>query len=454
MKYLVFFIVILSLNAQAHDCNPITYIFQPAHAFNDLMMHWSKPESHPFIDSCVSVDLEKGKVLSAKSNDETHELNIYMRNLPNQTQGGKDMDIFFKSAKEKIKARIAKERQKIRNVKSCLQKKSFNECIAIDSETKDLVGRSGDYNFTDLIGDARLNLLLSYPESFLKSIRGSVSILNKYQNNYGVFKKKRWSSFTAEELSAGQEALDYYFKVAAEEVKDLPNPKNYNFGYRVSQMVKEVRSAHLIYYTEMMARYPILQFIKNPNPSKQEVSSAVDQMLKSIDDEEKWLEEVTSSIGSGQLHKDLLKTLNYRQEIQETLSERNEYCGVARDLKHLAEAKGLGFDVGVIAPVMVASFFVPISYAAVLGVASGGVLSFNEHRHVQEASYRVLGRFDPQSTEDLNELSEKAQTRNIELFSTAIGVPSLRFVGKSYRAGESMLSIKPRFSKRSNTKSD
>src|SRR5690606_10483927 len=128
--------------------------------------------------------------------------------------------------------------------------------------------------------------------------------------------------------------------------------------------------------------------------------------------------------------------------------------GIARDLKHLAEAKGLGFDIGIIAPVMVASFFVPVSYAAVLGVASGGVLSLNEHRHVQEASYRVLGRFDPQSTEALNDLSEKAQARNIELFSTAIGAPSLRFVGKSYRAGESMLLIKPRFSRKPRRKSD
>src|SRR5690606_2366366 len=157
-----------------------------------------------------------------------------------------------------------------------------------------------------------------------------------------VFKKTRWSGFTGEELSEGQEALDYYFKVAGEQGKEHPDRKKYNLGYIASQTVKEVRSAHLLYYTEMMARYPVLQFIKNLNPSKEEVSSTVDQMLKSIDEEEKWLEEVTSSIGSGRLHKDLLKTLNYRQEIQDTLAEKNDYCGIARDLKHLAEAKGLG----------------------------------------------------------------------------------------------------------------
>lgn len=419
-----------------------------AYGISDLLMHWSKPESHPYIDACVVLDFNKGEVLSAESNDEKSDLNIYMRYLPNQTEGGKDLNVFFESAKEKIKRRIAQERKKVQSIKTCLNKKSANECITVSSETKSLLSVPDDYNFTNLVGDARINLLLSYPDSFLQAMQEDASLLNRYQKSYGVFKRNRWKSFTAEELKLGKDALDYYFEVAAKEAKKTPNPQKYKLSHLAKETVKEVRNGHLLVYTELMSRYPVLQFIESETPDKAEVASAVNKMLKSIDEEEKWLEEVTSSIGTGKIHKDLLKILNYREEIQETLAGKNEYCGIARDLKQLADAKGLGFDIGIIAPVMVASFFVPVSYAAAMGIASGGVLSANEHRQVQEASYRVMGRFDPQSQEDLDFLSEKAQARNIELFSTAIAVPGLRFIGKPFKGSRAVkTSIRPKHSR-------
>ncbi len=441
--------------AFGRDCNLLGYNpvgeFVPRlmEGFSELMMKATEPSKHPYVDACVLVDMEKGLIVTAKSNDEeTAGLNIYMRHLPKETAGGADLNTFFQSAKEKIKARIARERQKIQEVKKCLNTKSGNDCIKIDSQTKEMLGVGDNYKFNNLIVDARSHLLLSYPEGFLSGIRDDVSILNWPQRSYGVFKKKRWSSFTPEERVRGQETLDYYYKAASEDAATQPNPRNYKNSHLATQTVKEARQAHLLFYTDIMARYPILQFVKNLNPEKKEVASAADQMLASIDEEEKWLDEVTSSIGTGTLHKDLLRILNYRDEIQETLLEKNEYCGVARDLKHLADAKGLGFDVGIFAPVMVASVFVPISYTAVMGLAAGGVLSFNEQKHVQEASYRVLGRFDPKSSEDLHSLGERIQNRNIEVIATALGASGLRSVGKAIRIKRSTHSLDPRASQK------
>jgi hypothetical protein len=458
---------------------------------NNLLMHLGKSEIHPFEDICMPIDYENEVVLSAKSNAEAMNFNVYMTQLPEKTPGGASVREFFEDIKRNIKRKIEQERQKVLNALKCLETKTPNDCLPVPGNVLDFLeidaeARS-DYKFSNLVSDARYNLILSTrPPNFLGNMRDRPAVLNHSLNDLGSYKRTSWSSASNSELEDARRALNSYYVTAQEmlypdferlndwrnsfnqkqtelnrnphpeeqeklnvekerlvaeltKMRAFYNPRNRRHNSQVQSTVNAFRQLHFGTYIGIMGMTPPLQFIKSSNPSKEEVKGALNQTLAAMAEEEKEIEKITSGINSS-LNTDLLRLMVYKTEVGEALASKNKYCGLARDLEQLRIAKDIGFQMGVSLPILAASLAAPFvslpfrsAAIALTGAANIGGSIAIAHRTQQKidlSSYQVVARFNEDKGQEIlrqkfDELSEMSSDRDLEYFMAAAGTTQI-----------------------------
>lgn len=481
MKIVFSFLFLFAIQAKAQSWNPMCP-GNSARWINNFLMKVSSEDEHPYSEACEPVNLETGEILSAKSNSEKNLLNVYMRSLPQKTKSGKSVNAFMENVKKKIQKRIDQERKKGKQIQVCLTSKTPDQCIPINDETKrSLVPECGmekigneyacelmldsesktffedrlncsrerlkctkenasvlkNYNFSRLVKDARYNLVLATPPGgFLAKNPGPVGALNGTMKSFGVYKEKKWDMSVGPELVEARQGLDSYFDQARKNLGEKYDPNNRKHNLAVQKSVFEARHQNFNTYMTLLANNPILQFMESENPSKMEVMGAVSDMLKSLDKEEKWLNETTESLGSETLDNDLLKLMNYKTEVTSALAEMPDFCGISREFKQLHGAKSLGKDIAITTPILFGSVFLPVLSAparvalgATLGVGTIGtsaVLVGERQIELDEAAYQVKGRFDPKNTKELEELNQHLSNRKLEMYFGALGVIELK----------------------------
>lgn len=471
MISVIIFLLFHSQKAHALDLVQLNPVCLTGRWTNDLLMKISSRDEHPFSGSCTYIDLEKGELSEAKSNSEKMNLNVYMQTLPEKTPGGASTRKFFLDLRNKILEKIKGERSKMKAAQECLKSKPMNDCIPVPESTYTALGLSEedrkDYKFTDVVKDARFNLVLaSRPESAIwGKMRDKPGYLNVNMHDLGIYKKFGWDMSVGQESAEARQVLNSYFDQAHRGVSELKKTdidqkikiassndekelaQSLRRSLNVESRVNSQRQEHYAAYSLLMGTFPILQFIESENPDKKEVESALIGTLNSLEHEEKWIKKLTADLEEGKsLDKDLLKLMLYNSEIKEILGENGNYCGLARDFVQLQEAKNLGFDVGVYLPVMALSIVAP--YASLptrsalfllSGVGTIGTslaVSAIKQDRIDKAAFTVVGRFDPKdSDEEMNarfeKLNELATDRDLELFFGVLGATEIRAAGKA-----------------------
>ncbi len=421
-------------------------------------MSVSESEVHPYREICEPIDYENKIILSAKSNSENMNFNIYIKNLPEKTPGGSSIREFFADLRANIKAKISKERAKVKEALKCIETKSMDECILVPRETFLIYEKDEDwdYKFSDVIRDARYSLIMaSRPTSSLGKLRDVPGRLNTSMDSKGVYKKIPWAAPSREEIEDATRTLNSHYQSAQEmispeysrisdwrtelenrqeelkrssknnseaqarldmefdqlrlqeaKMRSFYNPNNTKHRTDMRSLVNAKRQLHHSLYVMLMGYHPTLQFIQSENPSKSELKNALNQTLAALDEEEKELEKNTSSLDA-EMNLDLTNLILYRAEVQDVLLKKDKYCGLIRDLEQLRKAKDLGFEASIALPLLAASVLAP--YAAtpiraaaltLAGVANAGgsvAIGLKNQREIDRSSYQVVARLNNQN---------------------------------------------------------
>ncbi len=143
---------------------------------------------------------------------------------------------------------------------------------------------------------------------------------------------------------------------------------------------KVIRSGHYQAYNQILARWPILNYIEKPNPSKQDISRAITKLNQNAKAELKELERLhelaLASQKTGDIPPDLLKGLNYAAIAESLLGENPEFCGIVSSLEDVRASRNLSMDTMITAPFLAmvgVGMVITLPGWAVGGIVAAGV---------------------------------------------------------------------------------
>ncbi len=337
--------------------------------------------------------------------------------VPLEDQSGLTTKDFLNLVLERARARQEIAQKMARQLSRCTAEKSelkmptsSSECADANMWAKEILPK--------VIDIARFNLALASSSMELSKFDEVSDLrMNDQLKPMKVPKQKKWRP-----LDSNERALaDIYFKkIRDEAVEDSVFLDSKLSKQQKSDLYRQavLKQRYLFYqiYVSLMGTTPILQYIQNPNPSRDEIHQAAKNVLEENFKEEARLREADGAIqeikvsaptnrspkGIKKMDPKALYILNYRTEVEEVLLEHPEYCGLGLALSEV-KANQSTFTGIALLPLTAAAFAIPPLAGVVLGLGGAAFFISDTQSNFAEGQSRQLGRVKRDGMKELLE---------------------------------------------------
>lgn len=310
-------------------------------------------ETSPFANACTDPEAFKGRPKTG----------LFRRAVPLQDAKGRSTANLLKRVGVRVHASMITEEAKLKALDECLSKPPAPECKSVRDWMK--------FVLRPLVKSSRMNLALAQTDGQVSTLMYQANTdVNKSASALGTVKEIDWERLTFEEATTAQSILKEYIgeikiegarKVSAGELAKTDVRKFEN------DALLAARYKNGLDYTEALALNPILQYLKSPKTSDDEVLQAVKQMRKNLASDRIFAEKAIKAIPQAES----LGLFEYGSFVESELQTSPEDCGLAAALYYTKENRSTGERLAIGVPLVVVAVALPIAGQVIAGTVVG-----------------------------------------------------------------------------------
>ncbi len=326
--------------------------FSPAR-LNQISTAVEAAETSPFANACAEPEAFKGRPKTG----------LFRRTVPLQDTKGRTTADFLKRVGVRVLGSMTAEEVKLKALQECLSKPASADCKSVRDYLKIVL--------RPLVKTSRMNLALAQTDGQISTLTYQANTdVNKSASALGTVKETDWDRLTPEETTTAQSILNEYVseikveanrKVTAGEISK-PDVRKFENDALLAARIKSGLD-----YTEAMALNPILQYLKSPTTSEEEVLSAVKQMRKNLASDRIFAEEAIKAVPQPES----LGLFEYGSFIESELQSSPQDCGLAAALYYTKENRSTGEQLAIGVPLVVVAVALPIAGQVIAGTVVG-----------------------------------------------------------------------------------
>lgn len=399
-----------------NEYNPfVGEITTEADKISDIL---NKDESVPFVFACQEPNALSGRPPTA----------LNQRSIPAFDKRGNRAIDFLRLVQEKVARKITENGNVASAIQRCLPEGAADaDCKIVD-----------EWRTTDVpkyLEEARYHLALAQgPEELLALLGDAKWSLNYRLTNAGTFKAVNWRPLRPNEKKIALSTLNSYRDEIA--ARAAPYKRDFDKWRQIrNDAMKAARYRHFQTYHDMLATFPLMQYIDSDQPSREELQIAVAKLESNIKTErnllDKWKGLLSAANADSRIDPDLAQLMNYSKIVEETLLEHPEFCGIATSILYTANNRMIGNGLMLSLPIMAVSFFIPPSAAIIAGLSLGATSITNAQEDFDATKARTLSRVETDSDDgELDELESSRRFRDRTVIAAPTVVANRFILGK------------------------
>lgn len=372
----------------------------------NLTSRKQRPGKSPFAQACQDPE-SRATVI---------DTGLFHREIPATDREGRSARNFLNRVADLVALKIRSNSDFSDGIKECLEPSPQDpRCPAF----KKFV----DEELVDIVQQARMHLALAQTEHQMSSLTYTARYdLNAKLDSLGTFKLVSWQGLLAREQKSAETILHEYSSEIDTEVAqliskgELPKPRTWivhgkeelfddplTSRFRNDAMLA-ARFGHGESYREIIANFPIVQYLTRAKTTRAEVLSAIAEMQKRLAEEKKLLDETraainhmpTTSRGQSErlasLDPGALKILDYRRLVELELLRDPADCSVATGLLLTRENRELGNGLAIALPILASSFVLAPIISVPIGIAAGIAFTLESREGLKHAERQYLSQ--------------------------------------------------------------